>query len=184
MKKLGRARLVALIVAVCIAAMLALPAMGMAAIHVTKTASPTALTAGPGPVTYTYTVTNTDQQEWLVNVVLTDDKLGVVSSPSGDTNSNSTLEPGETWVYTKSTTLSSTTTNIATVTGTYVESDSVSDTASATVTVTGAASGEQTVDGGDIPETGSPWYNVLLVGGVLTLAGAAGVVVAARRSHA
>ena len=52
------------------------------------------------------------------------------------------------------------------------------------MTVNAPAGGEQTIDGGDIPETGSPWYNVLLVGGILTLAGAAGVVVAARRSHA
>jgi hypothetical protein len=186
MKQFGRTRLVAVIVAACIASMLVLPAMSMAAIHVTKTASPTALTAGPGTVTYTYSVTNDDDGAAVDSVVLSDDKLGTVAGPaSGNTNGNDNLEYGETWIYTKTTTLSVTTTNIATASGRIVEGAQTSDTASATVTVTSpSVPATRTITGGDIPETGSPWYNILVLGGILTLAGVMGVVVAARKSHA
>jgi hypothetical protein len=61
----------------------------------------------PGPmvaefdlVTWTYDVTNTGNIP-LHNVVVTDDHLGtLLDPPTGDTNANGILDPGETWTYT------------------------------------------------------------------------------------
>jgi len=60
----------------------------------------------PGPtlgmgssVTWTYAVTNAGNVS-LTNVVVTDDKIGVISGPaSGDLNANNLLDVGETWIY-------------------------------------------------------------------------------------
>ncbi len=192
MKKCRRTRVAVSLVVFSLAAMLALPAVSMAQIHITKAASPEALTSGPGSVEYTYEVTNDSEQAPISGVTVTDDKLGVLPGPpTGDTNENERLDPGEMWTYTATANLAATTTNVVTVTGLEFGEVGVTDTATLTVTVTTESAPETpetpvtpTVEGGEIPETGSPWYDRLLLGAVLTFVGAAGLVVAARKSHA
>lgn len=141
-------------------------------IAIDKTASPTALTSGPGSVTYTYRVTNPGTVA-ISNVVVTDDKIDTLTYVSGD-NGNELLEPGETWIYTATVTLSATTTNIGTVTG----EGAVTATATDVITVTVSRG---TVTGGQIPATGSPWYSILLAGIGLSLIGVVGLK--ARRAN-
>lgn len=87
-------------------------------------------------VTYTYLVKNTGIVP-ISGVILTDDQLGQVAGPaSGDTNGNTILDPGETWVYSTMTTLSATTTNTATASGLDPENAVVSTDPSTPVTVT------------------------------------------------
>jgi uncharacterized repeat protein (TIGR01451 family) len=125
---LHRVRLVALL-AVLPMVVMAIPAMSVAqvvqgpAIELAKTASPTALTHGPGTVTYTYTVTNPGTV-LLNGVSVTDDKLGAITFVSGDVNTNTRLDPGETWIFRATTVLTGTTSNIATATATAVETRS------------------------------------------------------------
>lgn len=86
----------------------------------------------PGTVKYTYEVTNptppsSPDYEPIANVVVVDDKaeaagVATLTYASGDTDRDGLLDAGETWIYTWTTTLSETTTNIATVTGTGVAS--------------------------------------------------------------
>lgn len=115
-------------------------------IGVTKTPSATSVTAG-GAVTYRYEVRNTATMP-LANIRMADDKCSPVGYVSGDDNGDGLLTsssngegwPEETWVYTCSTTLRSTTTNTVTATGSpwhngqTIGAD-VSAQASATVTV-------------------------------------------------
>src|SRR5215218_5519225 len=78
----------------------------------------------PGPVvpagstiTFTYVVTNTGNVP-LANVVVTDDKLGAITSFTGDTNGNSLLDLTETWTYTQTAiALAGQQTNVGTATG-------------------------------------------------------------------
>ena len=144
-------------------------------LRITKTASPTSL-SGPGNVTYTYTVSNYGAEP-LSSIVVVDDKLGTLTTHTGDTNSDNILQPSETWVYTVTTTLSASTTNVATVTGNLPTGAPVTGTATVTVPIT-------TVGGGRIPNTATPWYNILLVGVMLTLIGAAGWWRSTRKSRA
>ncbi|MGW9686130.1 DUF7507 domain-containing protein [Flagellimonas sp. 2504JD1-5] len=52
-------------------------------------------------LTYTYTINNPVGNVDYENVLLTDDRFGVIGGPaSGDLNNNGILEAGETWVYT------------------------------------------------------------------------------------
>lgn len=49
---------------------------------------------------YTFTVTLPDGDAPVSSVEVTDDKCTPISGPTGDTNSDGTLQSGETWVYT------------------------------------------------------------------------------------
>ena len=140
-------------------------------IFVTKSASPLTLTSA-GSVTYTYHVTNPGTVD-LSNVTVTDDKVSTVTYVSGD-NGDGLLQPGETWIYTATARLSATTTNIATAKGNGSET---------TVTATAAARVVVRPGGEVLPTTSTPWYNLLLAGGVLALVGAAGLFVTTRRTH-
>ena len=68
-------------------------------------------------MTFTYVVTDTGNVP-LANVAVTDDKLGPITSFTGDTNSNGLLDLTETWTYTQTATaLAGQQTNVGTVTG-------------------------------------------------------------------
>jgi uncharacterized repeat protein (TIGR01451 family) len=131
-------------------------------IHITKTVAPKALTSGPGWVTYSYIVTNPGTVA-LSNVSVTDDKVGSVTYVSGDTNHDKLLQPSETWTYTARVHLTATTKNIAVARG-----SGNGATATATSIVTVVVAGEL------LPNTATPWYNILLAGAVLALIGAVG----------
>jgi hypothetical protein len=142
-----------------------------AAIHVTKTARPSALNDGPGWVTYTYAVTNPGTVP-LSGVTVTDNKVGTLKYVSGDGNNDGLLDPFETWIYTARVYLKATTTNTVVATGTG-GGITVTDTGTTRVVV-------GTVTGGTIPTTATPWYNVLAAGAALTLIGALGLMGAVR----
>ena len=72
--------------------------------------------AAGSTVTFTYVVTDTGNVP-LANVVVTDDKLGAITSFTGDTNGNGLLDPTETWTYTQTATaVAGQQTNVGTVT--------------------------------------------------------------------
>jgi len=71
---------------------------------------------GGGDVTYTYTVTNPGVVA-IHDTLVTDNKCTLVSFVSGDKNGDKLLDPGEAWIYTCKTKVSTSTTNIATVEG-------------------------------------------------------------------
>lgn len=85
-------------------------------IHVTKTPDPFTMSVGGGSVTYTKLVTNPGTVA-LSNVQVTDDKCSDVAFISGDANSDSKLDPSETWTYTCQTNLTATTVNTVIATG-------------------------------------------------------------------
>ncbi|UWG98582.1 hypothetical protein LPY66_07265 [Dehalobacter sp. DCM] len=110
-------------------------------INIAKSATPDTLPVGGGSVTYTYTVTNPGNVP-LSDVTVADDKIDLSSVvPTGDANSDGKLDTTETWIYTAAATLTESTTNMATASGTYKDM-TVTDTAEFTVPVA-------------IPETGS-----------------------------
>lgn len=148
-------------------------------IEITKQASPTSLPVGGGAVTYTYTVTNPGTFV-LSSVSVTDDMVSPVTYVSGDVNDDDMLQPGETWIYTATADLTATTTNTATATGSS-NNVTATDTAIATVVVAGSDTATTTPTGGLLPDTATPWYNVLLAGFVLALLGAVGL--AAKRIY-
>ena len=88
------------------------------AIAVDKSASTTDLPDGGGLVTYTYEVANTGNVP-LSSVTLGDDKCDAPVYVSGDSNANEKLDTSETWTYTCAATLTATTKNIATASGSY-----------------------------------------------------------------
>jgi uncharacterized repeat protein (TIGR01451 family) len=148
------------------------------AISIAKSANFIALSAA-GPVTYTYLVTNPGTVV-LSNIVVTDDKISPVTYVSGDTNADTLLQPGETWVYTATANLTATTTNTATATGTTTGTPVEAVTATASYTVSIAA---RTITGGQLPKTATPWYNVLVASIAVILLGAVGLSITNRRAH-
>ncbi len=148
------------------------------AISIAKSANFVALSAA-GPVTYTYLVTNPGTVV-LSNIVVTDDKISPVIYVSGDTNGDTLLQPGETWVYTATANLTATTTNIATATGSTTGTPVTAVTATATYTV---SIGPRTVTGGQLPRTATPWYNVFFVSIAVMLLGAVGLSRATRETN-
>lgn len=85
-------------------------------IHVTKIPNPLALPAGGGMVIFTEKITNPGPVA-LSNVQIDDDKCSPVKYISGDKNSDSNLDPSETWTYTCQAVLTTTTTNTVRVSG-------------------------------------------------------------------
>ena len=104
----------------------------------TESASPTSGRA-PLAVTYTYSETN-DGTDPISGVTVSGSSCGTATYASGDSNGNSILDPGETWVYTCSITYASagTVTDTATASGTDTATSlpAPAETASASVTVT------------------------------------------------
>ncbi|MBI4743874.1 MAG: DUF11 domain-containing protein [Actinobacteria bacterium] len=96
-------------------------------IEITKTVNRTTIYKGE-KVTYTYTVKNTGDDP-LINVTLTDDKLGQITEPFN-------LNPGQEKTFTRENiVLNQTTTNIVTATGTDSLGGTVTDTDTKTVIV-------------------------------------------------
>jgi hypothetical protein len=109
-------------------------------IHVTKIPSRlTPFSFGGGDVTYTYAVTNPGTVA-LHNVVLTDDKCSTTVGPFGDTNSDTLLNPTETWAYACRVNITKTTLNTAVVRG-EANGLTARDFAVATVVVADAVPG-------------------------------------------
>ena len=135
-------------------------------INIKKTSEPKELIYGAGSVTYTYEVINLGTVA-LSNVSVTDDKLGLVKYVSGDVNSDGILQPTEKWIYTAKTTLSETTTSTATAKGS-ANGLTATDVANTRVVVSSA-----TVPGGELPNTATPWFNILFGGCALILLAAA-----------
>ena len=127
---------------------------------------------GSANVTYTYRVTNPGTVV-LNHVSLLDDKIDLVVYQSGDLNNDSLLQPGEAWIYKAESILSETTTNRATARG-IGNNIVVYNSDDATVTVNPAVVIPPTVDGGVLPVTASPWYNLLLAGLMMIVLGLTG----------
>ena len=102
-------------------------------IDVVKLPSPLALPNGSGLVKYTYTLRNIGTVP-VNNVTMVGDTCSPITLISGDANADTVLDVNETWVYTCSTTLAKTHTNIVTATG-RANGISATDIANATVIV-------------------------------------------------
>ena len=109
---------------------------------VTKSASETSVAAGT-KVTFTITAKNTGTSSPQAGVTIDDPNCTGLSPASGDTNTNNTLDPGETFTYTCDATPAEvgTFTNTATATITDGAGVKITRTASVDVTVTAAAGG-------------------------------------------
>ena len=102
-------------------------------IDVVKVPSPLALPNGPGTVEYTYTLSNIGTVS-VSDITMVGDTCSPIALISGDTDGDNRLDVNETWVYTCSTTLTETHTNIITATG-WANGISATDIANATVVV-------------------------------------------------
>ena len=105
-------------------------------IHVVKTANKYTLPVGGGPVTYSYAVTNPGTVP-LSGVSITDNKctdITRIANHPGDINNNNLLDPGETFHFTCTTDITSTTVNTATAEG-FANGFAAVDYAQATVVV-------------------------------------------------
>lgn len=86
-------------------------------VGITSVPDPLALPKGPGKVIYHYAVKNFLQELALTGVKVVDDTCHPVVFVEGDDNGNSALDYAETWRYTCTTMLSTTTQSTATATG-------------------------------------------------------------------
>lgn len=102
-------------------------------IDVVKVPSPLALPDGPGAVKYTYTLQNIGMVS-VANVTMVGDTCSPIALISGDPHADAILDVNETWVYTCSTILTKTHTNIVTATG-WANGITATDIANATVIV-------------------------------------------------
>jgi hypothetical protein len=103
-------------------------------IGITSVPNPSSLPSGPGNVKYNYAVKNFLREVPLTNVQVSDDKCAPVKFVQGDDNHDSKLDFSETWRYSCTTRLESTTDSIATAIGT-ANSISASHSANTTVIV-------------------------------------------------
>ena len=87
-------------------------------IGITSVPEPLALPKGPGKVTYKYAVKNFLQEAALTNVQVVDDSCNPVTFVTGDDNNDSMLDYSETWRYTCTRMLATTTQSTATAQGT------------------------------------------------------------------
>jgi hypothetical protein len=142
---------------------------------VTKTASASTVTTGT-KVTFTIAVKGTGKVSPQPGVTLDDPKCTGLSTPTGDANTNGTLDPGETFTYTCTATPTDpgTFTNTATATVTDAVGQKITRTGSVDVTVTAA----------DVPILASTGTNnplpELLIGATL-VAGGAGLIFLTRQ---
>src|ERR1700733_7044080 len=86
-------------------------------IGITSVPSPLALPKGPGEVTYNYAVKNFLTEVPLTDVHVVDNACSPVIFVTGDDNGNGELDSTETWRYTCTTNISTTTQSVATATG-------------------------------------------------------------------
>lgn len=104
---------------------------GAPLIYVAKTATPSVLSNGSGSVTYDYIVTNAGSVI-MDNITIADNKCAPIIWGQGDADDDQRLDFDETWQYSCTTTLNSTTTNTVTVTG---QANGYTATANADTTV-------------------------------------------------
>ncbi|MFA5022340.1 MAG: ice-binding family protein [Patescibacteria group bacterium] len=147
-------------------------------IHVTKIPNPLALPAGGGMVTYTEKVTNPGTVA-LSNIRLTDDKCADVKYIFGDTNSDSKLDPNETWTYTCQSKLIRTTTNTVTAKG---DANGLTATDFAIATVVVAPTVPKLPNTGLPPERNNTLWTILILSGIIILVSALLVVALKKRS--
>lgn len=86
-------------------------------IGITSVPEPLSLPDGPGNVKYKYAVKNFLREYPLTDVLVFDDKCGLIDFVEGDDNNNEKLDYDETWRYSCTTKLSTTTESVATATG-------------------------------------------------------------------
>lgn len=86
-------------------------------IGITSVPEPLSLPNGPGNVTYGYAVKNFLKEVSLTNIRVTDDHCSPVQFTTGDDNGNSELDHSETWRYSCTTRISTTTESISTAVG-------------------------------------------------------------------
>jgi hypothetical protein len=114
---------------------------------------PLSLPSGGGPVSFTYKVTNLSTVP-LSDVTVADDNCSAMSGHLGDTNGNGLLDTDEVWIYSCTTIVRQTTTNIATVTA-YASGTKAAANNTITVSVAASAANENVTSSPILPNTGS-----------------------------
>ncbi|MFA5248677.1 MAG: ice-binding family protein [Patescibacteria group bacterium] len=102
-------------------------------IDIVKVPNPLALPSGPGSVTYNYTLSNIGTVP-MTDVTVVDNTCSPAILISGDTNGDAKFDTTESWKYTCSANLATTTTNTVVATG-WANGISAVDIANATVVV-------------------------------------------------
>lgn len=149
-------------------------------INVVVVPNPLMLPNGEGVVTYTYKVTNPGQIP-LSYVSLIDDQAQSIQYVSGDLNEDQLLQPSERWIYSDKETINQTQIRISTAKGLangLMATDSAISTVVVSTEVVSAETAKpqvtHTVNGGSLPVTATPWYNLLLSGIALMILGMVG----------